>query len=46
VDLTITKKIAKQGENLILIISKNLHPFLKQGDIVRINIDKLLEDKK
>ena len=40
-NLTITKKIAKQGENLILIIPKNLHPFLAGGDLVKVNIDKL-----
>jgi hypothetical protein len=44
--LTITKKIAKQGENLILIIPKNIQPFLKQGDLVQVNINKLLEEKK
>lgn len=39
--LTITKKIAKQGNNLILIIPKNLHPFLGQGDLVRVEFDKM-----
>ncbi len=43
--LTITKKIAKQGENLILIIPKNIHPYLEQGDLVELTIQKL-EDKK
>ena len=40
-DLTITKKIAKQGENLVLIIPKNLHPFLNHGDLVKVQFDKL-----
>jgi hypothetical protein len=41
--ITITKKIAKHGENIVLIIPKDLHPFLKHGDLVRVNIDKLEE---
>ena len=46
-DITITKKIAKQGENLVLIIPKNLHPFLSKGDLVKVNINKMkLEAKK
>ena len=40
-NLTIIKKIAKQGENLVLIIPKNLHPFLQRGDLVKVQIDKL-----
>ncbi len=40
-NLTITKKIAKQGKNLILIIPKNLHPFLEAGELVQVNIDKI-----
>lgn len=40
-ELIITKKIAKQGKNLILIIPKDLHPFLNSGDLVKVNINKL-----
>ena len=40
-DITITKKIAKQGKNLVLIIPKDLHNFLKQGDLVKVNIGKM-----
>lgn len=43
--LTLTKKIAKQGTNLILIIPKNIHSFLEKGDLVELTIQKL-EDKK
>ena len=43
--LTITKKIAKQGQNLVLIIPKNLRPFLEAGELVQISIDKI-EGKK
>ena len=42
-DLRITKKIAKQGENLVLIIPKNLHGFLKRGDLVEVSIARLEE---
>ena len=45
-ELTITKKIAKQGKNLVLIIPKNLHPFVEHGDLVRVQMKRLLEDKK
>jgi antitoxin component of MazEF toxin-antitoxin module len=46
-NLTIIKKIAKQGKNLVLIIPKNLHPFLQRGDLVKVQIDKLqVEDAK
>lgn len=40
-NLTITKKIAKQGGDLVLIIPKDLHFFLKHGDLVKVNIGKL-----
>jgi hypothetical protein len=40
-NIIITKKIAKQGKNLVLIIPKDLHPFLKQGDLVKVNIGKM-----
>lgn len=43
--ITITKKIAKYGENIVLIISKGLHPFFKHGDLVKVNIDKLEEEQ-
>ncbi len=39
--LTVIKKIAKQGKNLILIIPKNLHPFLEAGELVQATIDKI-----
>ena len=40
-NLTITKKIAKQGKNLVLIIPKNLHPYLNGGDLVKVSINKM-----
>jgi hypothetical protein len=40
-NINITKKLAKQGKNLVLIIPKDLHPFLKQGDLVRVCIGKM-----
>ena len=47
-DLTITKKIAKQGKNLVLIIPRHLHPFLGRGDLVQVQLTKIPmeEDKK
>jgi hypothetical protein len=39
----ITKKIAKQGKNLVLIIPKDIHNLIKQGDLVKVSID-VLED--
>lgn len=45
-DLTITKKIAKQGRNLVLIIPKNLHPFLNHKDLVKVQFSKLETEKK
>ncbi len=39
--LIITKKIAKQGTNLVLIIPKNLHSYLEAGELVQISIDKI-----
>lgn len=39
--LTITKKIAKQGENLVLIIPKNLHDYLDHGDLIKVEITKV-----
>ena len=43
-ELTITKKIAKQGQNLVLIIPKNLHDFLNRGDLVKVKITQLQAD--
>ncbi|MFH0797972.1 MAG: hypothetical protein V1906_01025 [Candidatus Woesearchaeota archaeon] len=43
--LTITKKIAKQGDNLVLIIPKSLHSLVKQGDIVEVSISKVGDQK-
>ena len=40
-NLTITKKIAKQGKNLVLIIPMNLRQFLQRGDLVEVKINKL-----
>lgn len=45
-DLTITKKIAKQGRNLVLIIPRNLHPFLNHRDLVKVQINKLETGEK
>ena len=39
--LTITKKIAKQGKNLVLIIPRDLHPYLQQGDLVQVEFNKV-----
>jgi hypothetical protein len=45
-NLTIIKKIAKQGHNLVLIIPKNLPPYLDGGDLVKVNITRMpLEEK-
>jgi hypothetical protein len=41
--LRITKRIAKQGDNLVLIIPKDLHLLLKKGDLVEVSIDKIEE---
>jgi hypothetical protein len=40
-EITITKRIAKQGTNLVLIIPKHLHPYLSQGDIVKVQMNRL-----
>ena len=45
-NLTITKKIAKQAKNLVLIIPRNLHPFLNGGDLVEVNFTKLQPEVK
>ena len=45
-DLTIIKKIAKQGRNRVLIIPRNLHPLLKDGELVKVHISTMpMEDK-
>ena len=44
-NITITKRIAKQGKNRAIIIPKDLHPYLEGGDLVELTIQKL-EDKK
>lgn len=43
--LIITKKIAKQGNNLVLIIPKNLHSYLEAGELVQVSIDKIKGEK-
>ncbi|NQU79597.1 hypothetical protein HQ545_07545 [Candidatus Woesearchaeota archaeon] len=45
-ELTITKKIAKQGDNLVLIIPKDLHPFLNKGDLVKVQINRMRQEKE
>ncbi|MFC1722779.1 hypothetical protein ACFL0V_01440 [Nanoarchaeota archaeon] len=40
-ELVITKKIAKQGKNLVLIIPKDLHGILEAGELVQIKFNKL-----
>jgi antitoxin component of MazEF toxin-antitoxin module len=43
--LTVIKRIAKQGDNLVLIIPKNMHSFLQQGELVEVNFNKIVEHK-
>ncbi len=43
--LTITKKIAKQGDNLVIIIPKSLHSMLSHGELVEISINKARMEK-
>jgi hypothetical protein len=45
-NLTITKKVSGQGKNLVIIIPKNLHAFISKGDLVRLDIRKLVEERK
>ena len=40
-NVTITKKLAKQGPNIVLIIPRNLHPLLAGGDLVKVDIRKI-----
>lgn len=44
--LSVIKKIAKQGKNLVIIIPKNLHSFLESGELVEININKIELEKR
>ncbi len=37
-NLTLIKKIAKQGANRVIIIPRNLHPYLKEGEMVKVQI--------
>jgi len=44
--ITLTKKVAKQGKNLVIFIPSYLAKFIKAGEIVKIEIQKLnLEEK-
>ena len=45
-NLTITKKVSGQGKNLVIIIPRNLHAFISKGDLVRLDISKLEEERK
>lgn len=40
---TITKKLARQGDNLVLIIPKDLKQFLKRGDLIEVRINKIAD---
>lgn len=44
-NLTIFKKIAKQGRNKVLIIPKNLHPYLKEGEVVKVQISSIPKEE-
>jgi hypothetical protein len=39
--IIITKKIAKQGKNLLIVIPSYLKEFIKAGEVVKIEIEKL-----
>ena len=45
-ELTITKKIAKQGKNLVLIIPKNLHHLIAGGDLVQVKLSKIKAEEQ
>ena len=45
-NITFTKKIAKQGKNQILIIPKVITAYFNSGDLVKVQIEKLEEPKK
>jgi len=40
-DITITKKIAKQGKNLVLILPKNIQHFFQHGELVQVKINQI-----
>jgi hypothetical protein len=40
-DITIIKKIAKQGVNRVLVIPKHLHPYLNDGEVVKVQISTM-----
>jgi len=40
-NLTLIKKIAKQGANRVVIIPRNLHPYLKEGELMKIQISNM-----
>jgi len=40
---TITKKLAQQGDNVVLIIPKDLKPYLKRGDLIEVKIHKIAD---
>jgi len=45
--IIITKKIAKQGKNNVIIIPSYLKEYFQSGEIVKIEIEKLnLEEKE
>jgi len=43
--ITITKRIAKQGKNLLIVIPTYLSDFVKAGEVVKVDIHKLNLDK-
>ena len=45
-DFVITKKIAKQGKQPVILVPKILENELKPGPIVKLNIEIIREDKE
>ena len=45
-EITITKKLAKQGDYTVLIIPKDLNEDLKAGALVKVVFDVLREANK
>ena len=43
---TITKKLAQQGDNIVLIIPKDLKQFLKRGDLIEVKINKIADGER
>jgi antitoxin component of MazEF toxin-antitoxin module len=39
--ITITKKVAKQGNTLLIVIPSCLKEFVKKGDVVKVDIQKI-----